>query len=269
VWENVFHPPFAVIRMKRILFVSGKGGVGKTILTTSIALALSKSHRVGLLDADLEKPSAHLVLGVGNRQVRIEKDRFIPVQAGPIEFISNALLFPKTHSLLWSKRKEAEAAHQLLELTLFDSEFLLIDTPPGTPPVLQGLLRTPMDGAVIVTTPNPLDMDGAKRSLGLLREYRTPLLGVIVNRCSDLDRPRIGEKKIAWRYNGRPKIDVRLPILGEIPEIHSLRGKPVIEGIDPIAERVIGSLRKPIKWKDLSPMQKLRRAVVRRVAEHL
>jgi len=244
--------------MRRILFVSGKGGTGKTTVATSVALALGRSHEVAFLDADLEKPSAHLVFGTG--RVEIIRDRFVPPRVRGVQFMSNALIFPGAGSLLWPRKREEQAACQLLRLTDFDADFLLIDTPPGTPPALQGLLREPMDGAVVVTTPAPLDLDGARRGLGLLRERRVPLLGVILNRCTDLRLPEPGGGEVRWEIGG-PRTRVKLPVLGRIPEDSRVRQRMTIGGVEPIAERVVN--QKPLRWRDRTIGQRLRRAAVK------
>lgn len=237
----------------RIAVVSGKGGVGKSTLVASLALALRATRRVGVADLDIEKPSIATILGAGDAEVSVRGDRFVPAVIRGIELMSSDLLFPSRAALLWSKRQEEEAAAQMVELTDWNCGILLYDSPPGTPPVLQSVFsRGLVDSAVLVTTPNPLDVDGAVRSLGLLQEHGVPALGVVFNRCSSGAPGRV-----EWR--GSRGVKARLPVLGTIPEDPRVAERMVLD-VGGLAERILRARPVPI------PRETARRRAGRRIA---
>ena len=251
---------------QKILTVSTKGGVGKTTVAVSLARALSKRYKTALMDADLEKPSCHLALDIGKREAEVIGERFHPVKVEGIEFISNALLFGRDATAIWTRRDKAEASLQLLELTEFDTDYLIIDTPPGITETLQEVLKHGgIDGGIIVSTSSPMDLDGAKRTLFVAREFGLPLLGVVLNRC----RSERVNKKIMWDVGYPHRIRVSLPVLGAIPEDPKIAQTMRVEGMGPIAERVIKALRNPVTIRRDTVGRRLKRAATKFMVRRL
>ena len=247
---------------KKVLTVSTKGGVGKTTVAVSLARALSKNHLVGLIDTDLDKPSCHLAFNIGEKaEARVIGERFHPIKVEGIEFISNALLFGRDATAIWTKRDKAEAALQLLELTKFNNvDYIIIDSPPGISESLQLVLKHGrIDGGIIVSTPSPMDLDGAKRTLFVAREFGLPLLGVILNRCHS----ESVSKKIWWDIGYPHRIRVSLPVLGTIQENPKIAQTMRIKGMEPIVERVVQALKKPVIIKRETVTRKLKRAATK------
>ena len=229
---------------------------------TSCALArsLARKYRVGLADLDLEKPSCHLAFDVGRREVEVIGERFYPLKVEGIELISNALLFGRDATAIWTKRDKAEASLQLLELTKFDTDYVVIDSPPGLTETLQEVLKHGgIDGGIIISTSSPMDLDGAKRTLFVAREFRLPLLGVILNRCHS---ERVN-KKITWDVGYPHRIRVTLPVLGAIPEDPKIAQTMKVRGMGPIAERVIRALRNPVIIRRDTMGRRLKRAATK------
>ena len=252
---------------KKVLTVSAKGGVGKTTVAVSLARALSKNHLVGLIDIDLDKPSCHLAFNIGEKaEARVIGERFHPIKVEGIEFISNALLFGRDATAIWTKRDKAEASLQLLELTKFDASYIIIDSPPGITESLQLVLKHGrIDGGIIISTPSPMDLDGAKRTLFVAREFGLPLLGVVLNRCHS---EPVG-KKIWWDIGYPHRIRVSLPVLGTIQENPKIAQTMRIKGMEPIAERVVQALKKPVIIKRDTLGRKLKRAATKFMVRRL
>ena len=253
--------------LKKILLISMKGGVGKTTTTVGLARSLSKNHSVGLVDVDLDKPSCHLAFNIGkNVEAKVVGEKFHPIKVEGIKFISNALLFGRDATAIWTKRDKAEAALQLLELTELNTDYTLIDSPPGLTESLQLVLKYgKIDGGIIVSTPSPMDLDGAKRTLFVAREFGLPLLGVILNRYYS----EHVSKKIWWDIGYPHRIRVSLPILGIIPEDPKIAQTMRVEGIEPIAQRVIQALKKPVIIKRETITRKLKRAATKFMVRRL
>jgi len=239
--------------MKTIGLLSTKGGVGKSTITASLAVSLSKKYRVGIVDADMEKPSIPTIFNIKNERVEVVKDTFKPIVKDGIEVISHGFMVGPRSSLIWTKRMEEEAIVQLIELTDFTSEMLLIDFPPGSQPSSQSILKdVHMDGTIVITTQNPLDRDGAERTLSLLQDFEISILGIIENMCWDIDHIiSTGGKEFG------------LPVLGRIPYIPEVGEEMIIDRLDGIAENVMRSLRKPIVLKRDTFKRKIKREALR------
>lgn len=243
--------------MERIAVLSAKGGVGKSLISVSLARSLAKNGRVAILDADLEKPSVNIPLGLYDAEVTTEGERFVPAEKDGIEVMSTSLAFPKMAALLWDRRQERDAAKQLMELTRWKADTLIVDSAPGTGPTAQGIMNGGIDYALLVSTPDPLSLEGARRSLGLIKEYETPLLGLILNRCRDVRRIEIRGGKLRWELHKSVRVSV--PIIAKIPEDPGIATTMRIPGFDSVARAVLKAMRKPLHLKRVSLARKLRR----------
>ena len=226
--------------VKKIVAVSsGKGGVGKSTVTANLAAALSTSGvRVGVLDADIYGPSQAMMFGVpaGTRPQTAEDKYFIPVVAHGIQTMSISYLIDENTPMVWRGPMVSSALQQLLMQTQWDAlDVLLIDMPPGTGDIQLTLSqKVPVDGAIVVTTPQDIALLDAKKGIEMFRKVEIPVLGVVENmsthictNCGHVD-PVFGEgggAKLAEQYQTRllGKLPLAMPI-----RIQADAGTPVV-----------------------------------------
>ncbi len=170
-------------RIGRIVAVSsGKGGVGKSMVATTLALALAKKGcKVGLFDLDFTSPSTHIILGVKDAQPREDKGLIPPVVNG-LEYMSLVYYSGDQAAPL----RGAEASNALIELlavTLWsDLDYLVLDMPPGIGDALLDLVRlVPRIEFLIVTTSSRLAFETVKKLVALLQDLKVPIGGVVEN----------------------------------------------------------------------------------------
>lgn len=169
-----------------IAIASGKGGVGKSSTSVNLALALKDlGANVGLLDADIYGPNLALMLGVpeGTRP-EVEAQRYmLPLKAQGIQSMSMSYVTTEATPIVWRGPKASGAFTQLLSTTLWhELDYLLIDMPPGTGDIQLTLAQTvPVNGAVIVTTPQNMATQDAKKGIEMFVKVNVPILGIIEN----------------------------------------------------------------------------------------
>lgn len=172
---------------KVIAVASGKGGVGKSTVSVNLAAALSDlGLRVGLLDADVYGPSAPLMMGV-HAAPRHEDGALVPLEAHGVKVMSVGFLVGADQALVWRGPMASQALTQMLTQTRWGTEaepvdVLVVDLPPGTGDVQLTLVqKTPIDGAVIVTTPQEAALADARRAVAMFAKTGTPVLGLVEN----------------------------------------------------------------------------------------
>jgi len=217
-------PDSTLSQIKNIIVVaSGKGGVGKSTTAVNLALALAKlGHSTGLFDADIYGPSQPMMLGIapGTRPEIVDQKFMLPVEAHGIKCNSVGLLVDENQAMAWRGPMVVGAFNQILNDTRWgELDFLVVDMPPGTGDIQLSLAQTvPVNGAVIVTTPQDVALLDAKRGIEMFRKVEVPILGVVENMsihvCSSCGHSEHifgdgGASKIAESY------DVKL--LGELP----------------------------------------------------
>ena len=226
--------------VKKIVAISsGKGGVGKSTVTANLAAALSaQGLRVGVLDADIYGPSQAMMFGVpaGTRPKTAEDKYFIPVVAHGIQTMSISYLIDEDTPMVWRGPMVSSALQQLLMQTQWDDlDLLLIDMPPGTGDIQLTLSqKVPVDGAIVVTTPQDIALLDAKKGIEMFRKVDIPVLGIIENmsmhicsNCGHVD-PIFGEgggNKMADQY--------QTTLLGQLPLAMPIRvqadsGTPIV-----------------------------------------
>jgi ATP-binding protein involved in chromosome partitioning len=224
-------------RRKLIAIASGKGGVGKSTLSTNIAIALSRlGRKVGLVDADVYGPSQTKLLGTDERPTADDK-KLNPVSAHGIRFLSLGQLVSPGHALAWRGPMASGALAQLLDADWGDSEILVVDLPPGTGDVQLSLVqKSRPDGAVIVSTPQALSLIDATRAIDLFGKVSVPVLGLVEN-MSGYACPHCGEQSDPFGSGGAEEAAeaMGIPFLGRIPLDSALR-KASDEGRPPAAE---------------------------------
>ncbi|MFH1213539.1 MAG: Mrp/NBP35 family ATP-binding protein [Candidatus Neomarinimicrobiota bacterium] len=207
--------PFPVIGV-----MSGKGGVGKSTITTLLALALNKrGKRVGIFDADLTGPSIPGMLGLKDQRVFSDGTNLHPVISDQgIAIISMNLMLDDTQApLIWRGPLLSKALQQIWGETLWgDLDYLLIDLPPGTADVPLSVMQSfPLSGLAFVTTPHDVVITIVEKSIGMARKMNMKMLGVIEN-LSYFKCPHCGEKTDLFSSSSPSKVP-DLPDLGRLP----------------------------------------------------
>jgi len=245
--------------VKNIIAVaSGKGGVGKSTVTSNLALALAKSGaKVGLIDADISGPSIPTMFGVEDEQPKVTvvdgKNYLVPIEKLGIKLLSIGFLAHGDTAVVWRGPMMSSALKQFIMDCLWgDLDYLFIDLPPGTSDIHLTLVQTvPLTGAVIVTTPQKVALADAAKAISMFGQtpIKVPILGIVENMAyfSPPELPdnryyifgKDGGKKMAEKYT--------LPFLGEIPLVQSVRaagdgGVPIVMHEDEPISKAFSSL---------------------------
>lgn len=183
--SNPFDQQKPIPGVKKILVVSsGKGGVGKSTVSTHLALALKeKGLKVGLLDADIYGPSIPRMLGTLNQKPEIENNLIQPLMAGGLKTMSIGNLVDEDMAVVWRGPMLFKAMNQFLfEVDWSDTDILVIDLPPGTGDVQLSIAqKIPVTAAITVTTPQNIALADVKKSIDMFRRVNVPMIGVVEN----------------------------------------------------------------------------------------
>ena len=208
----------------KIAIISGKGGVGKSFVSTSIALTLAKKgYKVGLLDSDLHGPSIPKLLGLQGQKMSAGPPGIFPVD-GPLglKVVSIDFMLPSENApVIWRGPLKTGAIRQLLSMVVWRPlDFLVIDLPPGTgdEPLSIVQLIKDLDGTVIVTSPSDLARVVVKKAVTFAKHLKVPIIGIIEN-MSYLKCPNCGEIIRVFGQGAGKKIceEMDVEFLGEIP----------------------------------------------------
>jgi len=183
-------PSIVAERLKGVRTViavsSGKGGVGKSLIASTLALALAKKGcRVGLFDLDFTSPSTHVILGVGDVRPREEKG-IVPPKVYGLKYMS-IIYYAGDYATPLRGEDTSNVLVELLSITRWGQlDFLVLDMPPGIGDATLDLLRFVKNVKfIIVTTPSVLAFETVKKLANLLKEQKTPIIGVIENMKMD------------------------------------------------------------------------------------
>lgn len=166
-----------------VAIASGKGGVGKSTVSVNIAVSLAKAGaRVGLLDADIYGPNIPTMMGV-EKLPAFNENKIIPAVAYGIKLMSIGFLVKPGQPLIWRGPMLHSAIRQFLsDVAWGEMDYLIIDLPPGTGDAQLSLAQSiPISGGVIVTTPQAVSLEDARRGLYMFKQLDIPILGVIEN----------------------------------------------------------------------------------------
>ena len=184
--EAMVRVPETLRRVKNIIGVfSAKGGVGKSEVSLNLALGLAdKGYAVGLLDADIYGPSQPVLLKASSEEIDVKDNKLlIPLNKKGIKFVSMGLIARGQKPVIWRGPMVSGAVMQLMSQTDWQElDYLIIDTPPGTGDVQLTLLqRLPLNGALVVTTPQEVSTSDTRKGIEMIKRLELPILGLVEN----------------------------------------------------------------------------------------
>jgi ATP-binding protein involved in chromosome partitioning len=227
-----------------VAIASGKGGVGKSTVTANLAGGLAKAgYRVGIVDADIYGPSMPTMFDlVDDRPAMIDVDgtpRISPVVAYGIKILSIGFFTDQDNAVVWRGPMAAKAMTQMFTDAEWGKlDYLLIDLPPGTGDIHLSLVQTvPLDGVVIVSTPQEVALADARKGINMFKldTINVPVIGVVENMAWFTPAELPGNKYYIFGRDGAKNLaeGMGVPLLGQIPLVQSVReagdvGKPAV-----------------------------------------
>ena len=210
----------------KIAVISGKGGVGKSVVTVNLAVSFAlngREGRIGILDADIHGPCVPKIIGLKGQRLQVGPPGIFPA-FGPlgIKVVSMDFLLPEQETpVIWRGPLKYQAIRQFLsDIVWGELDYLFIDLPPGTGDESLSVMQLlpEMDGVVIVTIPSEVSQDVVRKAVSFARQLRTPIIGIIEN-MSGFICPKCGAEINIFKVGGGEKIanDMNVPFLGRIP----------------------------------------------------
>jgi ATP-binding protein involved in chromosome partitioning len=259
--NKIYNPLKKITNISNIIAVSsGKGGVGKSTITSNLAVSLSKmGFNVGILDADIYGPSIPLMFDVQNEKplaVNIEgKSKMKPIENYGVKILSIGFFTKNDEAVIWRGPMASKALNQMI----FDADwgkldFLLIDLPPGTGDIHLSIMQSlPISGAVVVSTPQTVALSDATKGVSMFKKenINVPVLGIIENMSFFVPKELPENKYYIFGKEGAKNLatDLEIPFLGEIPLIQSVReagdyGRPASMQENTISENTFNKISK-------------------------
>ncbi len=221
--------------IKHIIAVaSGKGGVGKSTVTSNMAVTLAKmGFKVGVLDADIYGPSIPLMFDVAQeRPLAVQVDgasKMQPVENYGVKILSIGFFTKPNQAVVWRGPMAAKALNQMIfDAAWGELDFLLIDLPPGTGDIHLSIMQSlPITGAVVVSTPQNVALADAKKGVAMFQQdsINVPVLGIVENMAYFVPEQLPDHKYYIFGQEGARHLatDLEVPFLGEIPIVQSIR----------------------------------------------
>jgi len=230
---------------KIIVVGSGKGGVGKSTVSSNLAVALAKQGRkVGLLDADIYGPSQQRMMGTTKRASSLDGKIITPLHNHGVTLMSIGMMMDPEKAVIWRGPMLMGALQQMLGQVDWGAlDVLVIDLPPGTGDVQLSLCqKTLLTGAIVVSTPQDVALLDARKAIDMFNTLKTPVLGLVEN-MSVYHCPNCGHEEHIFGHGGVAAEAQKLgvPLLAELPVDLETRlagdaGTPVAAGDGPIAQ---------------------------------
>jgi len=259
--ETILNENKVLENVKNIITVSsGKGGVGKSTVTANLAIALIKmGFSVGILDADIYGPSIPIMFDVAQDKplaVKINgKSKMKPIENFGVKILSIGFFTKLDQAVIWRGPMASKALNQMI----FDSDwgpldFLLIDLPPGTGDIHLSIMQSlPISGSIVVSTPQNVALIDARKGVSMFKQknINVPVLGIIENMAYFTPKELPKNKYYLFGKEGAKNLsmDLKVPFLGEVPLIQSIReagdiGRPASLQENSIVEEAFISITK-------------------------
>ncbi len=223
--QKVLKARMSKVRHK-VAVISGKGGVGKSVVTVNLAMAFAVHgyiNSVGILDADITGPSVPKIIGLHGQRLLVGPPGIFPATGTMgIKVVSMDFLLQSDETpVIWRGPLKGRAINQFLSDIIWgELDFLFIDLPPGTgdEPLSTMQLLPEMDGVVIVTIPSEVSQIVVKKAVTFCSQLKIPIIGIVEN-MSGFICPECGAEVNIFRRGGGQKIadDMNIPFLGSIP----------------------------------------------------
>ncbi|MFC5048069.1 P-loop NTPase [Aquimarina hainanensis] len=249
--------------IKNIIAVaSGKGGVGKSTVTSNLAVTLAKmGFKVGLLDADIYGPSSPIMFDVATERplsVTVDgKSKMKPIENYGVKILSIGFFTQPDQAVVWRGPMAAKALNQMIfDAAWGELDFMLIDLPPGTGDIHLSIMQSlPITGAVVVSTPQHVALADARKGVAMFQQesINVPVLGIIENMAYFTPAELPDNKYYIFGQEGAKHLseDLKVPFLGELPLIQSVReagdiGRPAALQVDTPAEEAFNEITKNV-----------------------
>lgn len=227
-------PSSILPQVKNIIAVfSGKGGVGKSTVSSNLAIALAAhGYKVGLLDADIHGPSIPKMFGVENEQPYVEEkegsQKVIPVEKYGVKLLSIGFFVNQESALVWRGSMASNALKQLItDADWGELDFFVMDLPPGTGDIHLTLVQTMgITGAIAVTTPQDVALADARKGINMFTgdKVNVPVLGLVENMAWFTPAELPENKYYLFGKEGVKRLaeEMQVPLLGQIPIVQSI-----------------------------------------------
>jgi ATP-binding protein involved in chromosome partitioning len=251
-----------------IAVASGKGGVGKSTVTSNLAVTLAKmGFKVGVLDADIYGPSVPIMFDVENERplaINVDgKSKMKPIESYGIKILSIGFFTKPDQAVIWRGPMASKALNQMIfDAAWGELDMLLIDLPPGTGDIHLSIMQAlPITGAVVVSTPQNVALADARKGVAMFQQdsINVPVLGIVENMAYFTPAELPENKYYIFGQSGAKYLasDINVPFLGEIPLVQSIREA--------------GDVGRPAALQDGTPVEKayieLTKAVVTQLVE--
>ncbi|OYT27869.1 MAG: ATP-binding protein [Candidatus Altiarchaeales archaeon ex4484_96] len=212
---------------RKIMVMSGKGGVGKTTIAVNLSFGLQMNGlRTGILDADLHGPNVPQMLGISDEKLNATEDSIIPARIPlgvdmNLKAMSIAFMIKKDDPVVWRGPLKMNALQQFLgQVDWGKLDYLIVDLPPGTgdEPLSIAQLIPDIHGSIVVTTPQEVALSDSRRAVNFSKKLGVRVLGIVEN-MSGFVCPKCGEETYLFKRGGGEKAasELGVPFLGRIP----------------------------------------------------
>ncbi len=219
-----------------IAVASGKGGVGKSTVAVNLAIALAQAGaKVGLVDTDIYGPSIPMMFGVNERPDISVRRKIVPLEKYGVKILSMGFMVDPDQAVIWRGPMVSSAVRQFLsDAEWGDLDYLLLDLPPGTGDIQLTIVQNvPLTGAIVVSTPQDVALEDARKGVAMFKKVNVPILGIVENMAWFMDPA--GNKHHIFGKDGARRLaeSLEIPFLGEVPLEQSVReggdeGVPVV-----------------------------------------